>query len=288
MTALLAAAARAAHLVVDAAPPLFADTAAYALLGDRADELVGHHRAYGEHPLLAGARVGVTTRSRFTEERLAEGVRAGIGQYVILGAGLDSYACRSQSGEAVRVFEVDHPATQRWKRALVAEAGLASTYATYVPIDLETEPLAYGLLQHGFDPARPALFSWLGVTMYLTRAAIAETLTAIAAFAPGTRIVLDTVLPAGHRDEAGQLYADLLVPAFAKRGEAWVSFFTPDEIAGLLAACGWETIEQVSQRASVDAALWDRSDALRPAELSLLTHARVREVDDPLSRASRR
>lgn len=115
MTALLAAAARAAHLIVDDAPPLFADTAAYALLGERADEFVGHHRTYGDHPLLAGARVGVTTRSRYTEECLASSVRAGIGQYVILGAGLDSYAYRSSGG--VKVFEVDHPPTQEWKRA---------------------------------------------------------------------------------------------------------------------------------------------------------------------------
>jgi methyltransferase (TIGR00027 family) len=275
MTALLAAAARAAHLIVDDAPPLFADTAAYALLGERADEFIGHHRTYGDHPLLAGARVGVTTRSRYTEECLASSVRAGTGQYVILGAGLDSYAYRSGGG--VKVFEVDHPATQEWKRALVADAGIESPDVTYVPVNLETEPLSGGLLECGFDPARPALFSWLGVTMYLTREAIAETLTAIAAFAPGTEIVLDTMLPADHRDEAGQMYADLLVPAFAEHGEAWVSFFSPDEVAALLAECGYETIEQVSQRESVDAAMWDRSDSLHPADLSLLTHARLRE-----------
>jgi methyltransferase (TIGR00027 family) len=274
MTALLAAAARAAHLIVDEAPPLFADTSAYALLGGHAEEFVGHHRAYGRHPLLAGARVGVTTRSRYTEERLASAVRGGVSQYVILGAGLDSYAYRSDG--AVAVFEVDHPSTQQWKRDQVADAGIAAPDVTYVPVDLETEPLSGALLAHGFDPARPALFSWLGVTMYLTREAIAETLTAIAAFAPGAEIVLDTMLPAELRDEAGQSYIDLLTPAFAERGEALLSFLSPDEVVGLLAECGYDTVEQVSQRDSVDTALWDRADELHPAELSLLTHARVR------------
>lgn len=272
MTALLAAAARAAHLVVDQDPPLFADTLAYALLGDRADEFVGHHRLYGQHPLLAGARVGVSCRSRYTEERLAASVRAGIEQYVILGAGLDSYAYRSDGG--VRVFEVDHPDTQEWKRARVAEAGVESPHVTYVPVDLETEPLKESLLDHGFDPTRRALFSWLGVTMYLTRDAIADTLMTIAGFAPGTEIVIDTMLPAEHRDEAGQLYIDLLAPAFAERGEALLSFLAPEEVADLLTECGYETIEQVTQRESVDPTLWDRSDALHPAEISLLTHAR--------------
>lgn len=274
VTALLAAAARAAHLVVDQAPPLFADTAAYALLGEHAEEFVGHHRAYGDHPLLAGARVGVTTRSHYTEERLASAVRDGMGQYVILGAGLDSYAHRGGGG--IRVFEVDHPSTQQWKRARVEAAGLASADVTYVPVDLEAEPLTDALLEHGFDPSRPALFSWLGVTMYLTREAIAGTLTAIAAFAPGTEIVLDTMLPAEHRDEAGRLYIDLLAPAFAERGEALRTFLTPEEVTGLLAECGYATLDQVDQRASVDAALWNRADALHPAGLSLLTHARLR------------
>ena len=274
LTAILAAAARAAHLVVDDAPPLFADTLAYALLGERAEELIGHHRAYGDHPILSGARVGVTTRSRYTEGRLASAIRDGIDQYVILGAGLDSYALRSEGG--VKTFEVDHPDTQEWKRARAADAGLKSPDLTYVPVDLETEPLADGLLKYGFDPDRPALFSWLGVTMYLTRDAIAETLTTIAAFAPGTQIVVDTMLSADHRDEAGQSYLDILIPAFAEHGEALLSFLSPDEVIDLLAECGYETIEQVNQRESVDAALWDRTDALQPTQLSLLTHARLR------------
>src|ERR1039458_5821047 len=94
LTAFTAAAARAAHLIVDHEPVIFADTLAEAMLGERADELIGYHRAHGTHPVLSGARAQVTCRSRYTEDRLADGVRRGIGQYIILGAGLDSFAGR--------------------------------------------------------------------------------------------------------------------------------------------------------------------------------------------------
>ena len=111
-TALTAAAARAAHLIVDSGPPIFADTLAEAMLGERAGELIGFHRAHGTHPVLACARAQVACRSRYAEDRLADGVRRGIGQYVLLGAGLDSFGYRSPLAGRVRVFEVDHPATQ--------------------------------------------------------------------------------------------------------------------------------------------------------------------------------
>jgi O-methyltransferase involved in polyketide biosynthesis len=95
LTALTAAAARAAHLIVDNEPVIFADTLAQAMLGERAEELISYHRAHGTHPVLAGARAQVTCRSRYAEDRLAEAIGRGIGQYVLLGAGLDSFAYRS-------------------------------------------------------------------------------------------------------------------------------------------------------------------------------------------------
>ena len=118
LTAFIAAAARAAHLIVDDDPPIFADTLAEAMLGERADELIGFHRAHGTHPILSGARAQVTCRSRYTEDSLAAAIGRGIGQYVLLGAGLDSFARRSRLAAQVRVFEIDHPATQEWKRRI--------------------------------------------------------------------------------------------------------------------------------------------------------------------------
>jgi methyltransferase (TIGR00027 family) len=270
-TALLAAAARAAHLIVDEAPPIFSDTLAYALLGDRAEEFVSYHRLHGTHPVLVGARAAAATRSRYTEGLL---LANGVSQYVILGAGLDTFAYRSDGG--VQVFEVDHPSTQQWKRKLLADSGTAiPDTVTYVPVDLEHESPAGGLSAAGFDPARPALVSWLGVVMYLTPEAIGETLAMVGGFAPGTELVLDYMLSAGLRDAAGDEYVSLVAPVATQRGEPWLSFFAPPEMATLLGEHGFDVIEQLSQHDAVDPALWERSDALRPARLSMLARATV-------------
>lgn len=273
-TALLAAAARAAHLIVDDKPLIFADTHAYALLGDRAEEFVQYHRLHGEHVVLAEARATVLTRSRFTEDRLAEAVERGVAQYVILGAGLDSFAYRNPLAARIRTFEVDHPATQAWKRDRLEGAGAGDVI--FVPIDLETEALTQNLVEYGFDVTRPAFVSWLGVTMYLTREAIGAALAALGALAPGTEIVLEYMLPQELRDEAGQTYVDLVAPVSAERGEPWLTFLSPQQMAELLDAHGFEVIRQVTRRESVDPSFWERGDALRPSSLGMLAHAEAR------------
>ena len=274
-TALTAAAARAAHLIVDHEPVIFADELAAPLLGEQAGEFISYHRAHGTHLVLSCARAQVLCRSRFTEDHLAACVRSGITQYVILGAGLDSTAYRSGPGPA-RVFEADHPATQRWKRAHLAAAGITvPDTVSFAAVDFERDSLAGCLVQAGFDPSRPALVSWLGVTMYLTSAAISQTLAEIGGFAPGTQLITDYVLPAALRDETGRGYAELVAPAAAERGEPWLTFLAPDDMSALLARHGFGPAEHVRQRDSVPAALWDRTDSLRPADLSLLARATI-------------
>lgn len=273
-TALTAAAARAAHLIVDGAPTIFADTLAERILGEQAETFLSYQRNSGTHPILVGARAQAVVRSRFTEDHLADAVRRGVTQYVVLGAGLDSYAYRMDPTERVRVFEVDHPATQQWKRTLLAAADITiPDTVTFVPVNFETDSLADRLVADGFDPTAPALVSWLGVTMYLTRPAIADTLTVIGGFAPGTEIVVDHMLPADLRDEAGNTYVELVAPVAAQRGEPWLTFLSPDEMSLLLKENGFTTVENVSQRDAIDAALWQRSDSIRPANLSRLAHA---------------
>jgi methyltransferase (TIGR00027 family) len=265
-----AAAARAAHLIVDNEPFIFADILAYPLLGAAAEDLVGYHRTHGAHPVLAGARAAVTTRSRYTEDRLAAAVRRGVTQYVILGAGLDSYAYRSPHG--IRVFEVDHPDTQRRKRGLLAGAGIAEPDTViFTPVDFETDALADCLVRNGFDAARPALVSWLGVTMYLTRDAVEETLAVVGGLAPGTEIVVDHMLPEHLRDAAGQSYVDLVA---AEHGEPWLTFLDPDELAAMMRKCGLEPVEHVSQRDAVPPELWNRTDPLRATDLAVLSVGR--------------
>ena len=287
-TALTAAAARAAHLIVDHEPVIFADELAAALLGEQAEEFISYHRAHGTHLVLSCARAQVLCRSRFTEDQLAACVRDGITQYVILGAGLDSFAYRPGLGSPgsgspepgspgpVRVFEVDHAGTQRWKHAHLASAGITvPDTVSFVAVDFERDSLARPLAQAGFDPSRPALVSWLGVTMYLTEGAISQTLAEISGFASGTQLVTEYMLPAALRDDTGNAYAGLVAPAVAERGEPWLTFLAPDDMSALLARQGFGPVEHVRQRDSIPAALWDRTDSLHPADLAVLAHATI-------------
>lgn len=276
-TALTAAAARAAHLIVDNAPTIFADTLAAPLLGEQAGELIGYHRAHGTHLVLSAARAQVTCRGRYTEDRLADSVERGITQYVMLGAGLDSFGYRSRLAGRVRVFEVDHPATQEWKRKGLAAAQIpVPDSVTFVPADLEAGSLTQCLRQAGFDQSQPALVSWLGVTMYLTEDTIGRTLAELGRFAAGTEVITDYMLPDGLRDEIGRTYAELVSPVAAERGEPWLSFFAPGDMSALLERHGFGMVRHIRQRDAVDAACWDRSDSLRPAGLSVLAQATVR------------
>jgi methyltransferase (TIGR00027 family) len=275
-TALAAAAARAAHLVVDREPLIFRDPVAADLIGGPGAEMVGYHHRSGDHIVLAGTRTQVTVRSRWAEQRLAALVARGLDQYVILGAGLDSFAYRSPLVGRVRVFEVDHPATQRWKRDRLTAAGITVPDGlAFAGVDLEAEPLADRLAAQGFDLGRPALVSWLGVSMYLTAEAVAATLAAVGGLAAGTELVMEYALPPALRDETGAAYAGFALAVAAERGEPWRSFFTPEQLSGLLEANGMTVAEQARQRDAVPAALWDRSDALRPLDLCRLARATV-------------
>jgi methyltransferase (TIGR00027 family) len=250
-TAFTAAAARAAHLVVDAEPHIFADTLAATLLGDRAEELLAYHRLRGEHPILAGARAQVVCRSRVTEDLLDDG----FDRYVVLGAGLDTFAYRKPG---VDVVEIDRPATQNWKKQALRAAGIdipeSVTYANSVAL----------------PEAGRTLVSWLGVTMYLT----AEELDTTLAVLPPCDVVVDHMLPAGLRDAAGEAYVAGVAPVAAQNGEPWRSFLAPDDMAALLDKHGFEVVRHLRQR-DVPGML-ERADALRPTDLSVITHARHR------------
>ena len=275
-TALTAAAARAAHLIVDQPPRICTDPLAVTLLGEQAEEFISYHRAHGEHPVLSAARTQVTSRSRYTEDGLADAAARGTTQYVILGAGLDSFAYRATRPARLQVFEVDHPATQEWKRDQLAKAAVPIPDGTaFIPADFEHDSLAARLHAAGFDQGRPALISWLGVTMYLTQPAISQTLEEISTLAPGTELITDYILPPGLRDAEGQSYADQVAPVAAQRGEPWLTCLAPDQMSALLKAHGFDRIEQVSQQDSISEALWDRADTLHPIRLAMLAHATI-------------
>ncbi len=266
-TALKAAAGRAAHLLVDQPPYLLDDPVAERMLGDRADELIDRHRLAGADPVVTAARAQVTARTRFTEDRLAA---AGLDQYVLLGAGLDSFAHRSPLAGAVRVFEVDHPETQEYKRSVAPDGPV-----TYVPVDFATDGLLDRLTAAGFDPARPAFVSWLGVSVYLDLPDIERLLAVVGAFAPGSELVAEHMLPAGHRDAAGDAYIEAIEPMVVRVGEPWRSMLSAAAITDVLQRNGFGAVRSVRQRDWVDPVLWERSDGLAPIQVSALAHAVV-------------
>jgi methyltransferase (TIGR00027 family) len=191
-------------------------------------------------------RLFVTARSRFSEDALAASVARGVRQVVVLGAGLDTFSLRNPFAEkGVRVFEVDHPATQAWKRERLEQAGIAlPALLTFAPVDFERQSLAEGLANAGFDRNRPAFFQWLGVVPYLTQEAISATLDYVAGV-PASAVVFDYTEP--FENHTPERRANLMATAerAAARGEPWLSFFNPGELSALLRDKGFGAIEDL-------------------------------------------
>ena len=239
-TALRVAIRRATHQVLDQ-PPILADPIAVPLLG--AAFAIDCEREM--HPVARSFRAFMAARSRYTEDRLAETVATGTAQYVVLGAGLDTFAWRNPFS-SLRVFEVDFPATQEWKRSLLASAGIElPSNLTFVPLDFEHKVLAEGLLEAGLDPQAVAFFGWLGVVPYLTLDAFRSTLAAIAALPAGTAVAFDYALSPDTLSPGRRRFFDALAARVAAAGEPFKLFFTPEQLADELSAAGFHRIEQI-------------------------------------------
>jgi len=193
-----------------------------------------------------GLRLFIAARSRFSEDKVAQAfAERGIRQVVVLGAGLDTLAYRHPLGAALRVFEVDHPATQAWKRARLDAAEIAiPPDMAFVPVDFETQRLRPQLEAHGFDPALPAFFMILGVIGYLSPAAIDELLATLSAF-PGCELTWDySEPPEGLGPEQQRLHA-ALVARTAAVGEFYDTLFAPDRMATMLHRAGFDVAEDL-------------------------------------------
>ena len=238
-TALRVALRRAAHQIMDR-PPVLNDPIAIRLVG--AEFKRDMERA--QHRVARDFRAFMAARSRFVEDQLAQAVGLGIDQYVVLGAGLDTFAWRNPFA-GLRVFEVDFPATQDWKRGMLDEAGLANpAELTFVPLDFEHKTLAAGLIEAGFDAAKPAFFSWLGVVPYLTREAFRATLGDIARMPAGTGLGFDYGLSAEVLGPLRRLALKALSERVASAGEPFKLLFTPQELESELDHAGFVRIEQ--------------------------------------------
>jgi methyltransferase (TIGR00027 family) len=243
-TARGAAAHRAVHQTLEGGV-IFSDPFALDILDDRTRARLPEMAGDPSHLLM---RLFIAARSRFSEDTLAACVGRGVRQIVVLGAGLDTFSLRNpHAGQGVRVFEVDHPATQAWKRERLKQAALAIPPSlTFAPVDFERQSLADGLNAAGFRADRPAFFQCLGVTPYLTREAIATTLDFVARL-PESEVVFDYAVPFDHFPPARRAEVMAIAESAVARGEPWLSLFDPAEMSALLQGRRFAETEDLSR-----------------------------------------
>jgi methyltransferase (TIGR00027 family) len=272
-TALWSATARGWHRLWDAPPWVFDDPFALVLVGPAWLDIVATFSARPEH-LFRGARADIIVRSRYAEDRLTHGT---FSQYVILGAGLDSFAWRRPDLlGTVRVFEVDHPSSQEWKRQRIEELALpTSEQHVFAPIDFEVQTLHDGLDAAGFDWTQPSMFSWLGVTVYLTSDAIETTLQTVAACGSSSEIVLEYWLTEPFLDDGAREWTAAMMPVLAAQGEPWLSRWSPTEAEQAVERCGLRVADHPSRDDLFNRYFANRSDDLRPDGIAGLMAASV-------------
>ncbi len=260
-SALRVALRRAAHQIYDGKPLVFDDPFAVSLLGSAYSEELRRTPQRADRSHSKALRAWLVVRSRFAEDCLKAAVEKGAAQYVLLGAGLDTFALRNPHSD-LRVFEVDHPVTQAWKRGLLAAAQLhLPTTAALVPVDFEQERLADKLLKAGFDRSAKTVFAWLGVVPYLTRTAFRSTLEFVQGSTPGSGLVFDYGQPRSVLPPLEQLEHDSLVARVQAAGEPFQLFLTPSEMQRELA--GFHLVEDLGADQLNALYFVDRADHLQ-------------------------
>jgi methyltransferase (TIGR00027 family) len=219
----------------------------------------------------------VVARSRYAEDVLEQAIATGVHQYVIVGAGFDSFVLRRRDlGSRLRVFELDHPDTQQAKRERLGRLGRAPDNLEFVAIDFERDSVADALTRSSFERERPAFFSWLGTTPYLSNSATRQTLASIGRFAAaGSGVVFDYLVPDELLLEPDKLTVKKLKRFTARRGEPIVGAFRPEELESMLASIGLELVENLAAAEQEQRYFASRRDGLRPMPASFFAHARV-------------
>ncbi|MBN2146461.1 MAG: class I SAM-dependent methyltransferase [Anaerolineales bacterium] len=266
-TAQFAAAHRAYHLMHDH-PAVLEDTAAIWLLEPPLSTIltVAPLRWLFWRPLIAKVRpitAFIAVRSRYTEDTLQRFMHDGCRQYVILGAGLDSWALRHHQ-PGVTVFELDHPATQQRKETRIrSQLGALPSHLVLIPLDFERESIADVLPSHGFDPQSSAFVSWLGTVCYLTHGAIEQTFASLARVStPGSRIIFDYFQPKSTMSPADLALFELLDEGGVRRGEPMQTLLQAKDMAEILLSAGFRMVEDLSAIEIRQRYLAQRSDGL--------------------------
>jgi methyltransferase (TIGR00027 family) len=256
-------------------PVVLDDPIALRILGSRAEELRADPGKYNKTTFDRTLRATLVARSRVAEDELKVSVDAGIRQYVVLGAGLDTFAYRNPC-PGLRVFEVDHPATQAWKVRLLRGAGIAPPPGvSYVPVDFEQQRLPDELAKAGFDSSQPAWFGWLGVTFYLEPSAVLATLRDIHALSgPGGGVAFDYSIGTAHLGWWKRFSVYLVARRVRKAGEPFKSTFEPSALVAQLGAMGFAQVTDLTAARIDERYFPGRTDGLHSAPVVHIIVAR--------------
>lgn len=278
-TALRVALRRAAHQVHDPRPLVFDDPLAVRILGDEHLTEVQRTPDSAKRPYSAALRSFIVARARLAEDTLAAAVRErGVKQYLVLGAGLDTFAYRNPHKE-LRVLEVDHPATQAWKLEMLQHAGIGvPAGVVHVPVDFELHSLRAKLESAGFLFGEPTVTAWMGVVPYLTHDAFDATMRVLARCAVGSEVIFDYSQPREALSHREQLMLDSLSARVALAGEPFQLFFTPAQLAEELEWLALRVVEDFDSAKLTARYFSGRSDSLGlKGEAAHICVAEVRE-----------
>jgi methyltransferase (TIGR00027 family) len=262
-TAVRTALWRALHLQVDAPPHVIEDRIGLQLAGVDPD---WRQRPDMNEYATPGVRASIVARARYIEDLVADQADHGVTQYVLLGAGLDTFAQRRpEIASKIAVFEVDQPGPQAWKRKRLDELGFGiPPWLRLVPVDFETTSWWDGLLANGFDVDKPALVASLGVSMYLTREATVATLSQSATLATGSTFAMTFMQPLELVDPDEQEMHRATNAAARASGTPFISYYAPDEIVAMAREAGFKSARHVSAADYTQRYFADRTDGLRP------------------------
>lgn len=259
--------ARAVHQLLDE-PVVFRDPFALPILGAELEQIVRDDPFQFNDIPARGMRAALVARSMLAEDELRRAVEAGVRQYVVLGAGFDTFALRNPYQAAgLRTFEVDHPATQKRKQGVQARAGIGLPESAHVvPVDFEKDVLEAQLHKAGFRLDEPACFSWLGVSVYLSDETVLETLRFVAGRPQGSCITFDYRIPSTGLNPVEKIIADYSAGMFAAMGEPWVSTFEPEALQRTMREMGFTGLENHGPAALNARYFPKRKDGLQTGE----------------------
>ncbi|MEO6603653.1 MAG: class I SAM-dependent methyltransferase [Polyangiaceae bacterium] len=262
-TAVRVALWRALHVQADAPPHVIVDEVGLKLAAP--DE--GWRSRPDMSPFTRPFRASILARARFIEDLVQAQAAGGVGQYVILGAGLDTYAQRRPELAAhMLVFEIDQPGPQAWKRQRLIDVGFGvPSFLRLVPVDFEAGDAWWERLAGaGFDATRPAVLASTGVSMYLTKEAVANTLRQVAALAAGSTLAMSFMLPIEMADPEVRPGIERAATGARASGTPFLSFFMPEEMLALAREAGFKEVQHVSAAALAERYFAGRTDGLRP------------------------